>query len=456
MLIRKLLLFLIITSFVSFPQNGGGYEIFLLKESAGTVYLEPLHINERESISLRQNEFITFILPVGPGKSGDIIQSNGERNTVKVSASSGELAVSVTRSDGSERLLPPVKADDLSNYLIRVNVISGKGLKKAFFINNYSEYGEADGPVFDLFGGKIPLADDDYSVTTEVTESKKINYISGSAPLETYDNLLFVKGMVQDGAEGYFIIDFGAGRTVISSEFVPSGNKISEIRSIEYSPEGTKTSKGEIGAVGGNVSGLLGNTVISKLTFGSLELREQQVSVLDKLPVIAGKKITGIIGIDILQKAPVVSIEYNYGNPGKIIFKSGLKTTGDYINIPFSLTGRQIFINGQINGRQVEFLFDTGARYSFISEGLGLITNDKYSMNVRGLDGNIITAKNVEVKDFSLGKSEFGFRNFYSADLPVINNIGLNKTGALLGGDFFKSFKKVIVDFSSSVIRIDK
>jgi len=109
-----------------------------------------------------------------------------------------------------------------------------------------------------------------------------------------------------------------------------------------------------------------------------------------------------------------------------------------------------------INSKQVSFLFDTGARFSFVSEGLGLSTNGNKAPDVRGLDGNIIPAKSVDVKSFSLGDNEFQFKDFYSADIPVINNMGLKETGALLGGDFLKQFNKITVDYLNKVLWIEK
>ncbi len=456
MTIRILFILLALICFVVFPQSNNDYKIYLLKENNGVIKLESLSLGEDETKSIKQSEFITFVLPVAPGKSGDVIQNVHKQNTIKISAAKGKLFISVIKPDGGERSLPEINFNNLKNYLIRVNVISGSGTKKAFFIKNYNEFGEADGPVFDLFGGKIPLANGDYAITTEVTESKQVNYISGNVPLEIYDNLLFVKGKIENGAEGYFIVDFGAVRTVISKDAIPQKYVISEVQSIEYSSDGIKTAKGEIGAAGGNVTDFLGTTDITNFKLGILVFNDLSVSVLKSLPAIAGKKILGIIGIDILQKAPFVSIEYKYGKPGKIFFESDFKEPGSCIKVPFSLSGKQIFINGKINGKQVSFLFDTGARFSFVSEGLGLSTNANKAPDVRGLDGNIIPAKSVDVKNFSLGDNEFLFKDFYSADIPVINNIGLKDSGALLGGDFLKQFNKITVDYLNKVLWIEK
>lgn len=456
MMLRLLIIFLGLICFVVFPQSKNDYQIYLLKENNGVINLEALFIGEGETKSIKQSEFITFVLPVSPGKSGDIIQSIHKQNTIKISAAKGKLFVSVIKPDGSERTLPEINFNDLKNYLIRVNVISGSGTKKAFFIKNYNEYGEADGPVFDLFGGKIPLASGDYAVTTEVTESKHLNYVTGNAPLEIYDNLLFVKGKIEKGNEGYFIIDFGAGRTVFSKDAIPQDNTISKVQSIEYSSDGIKTTGGEIGAAGGNVSDFLGTTDIKIFKLGGLVFNDLSVSVLNSLPVIAGKKILGIIGIDLLQSAPFISIEYKNGKPGKIFFETDFNESGNCIKVPFSLTGKQIFVNGKINSKQVSFLFDTGARFSFVSEGLGLPTNGNKAPDVRGLDGNIIPAKCVDVKNFSLGNTEFQFKDFYSADIPVINNMGLKESGALLGGDFLKQFNKITVDYSNKILWIEK
>ena len=445
-------LLILTTNFISFPQTEDNYKVLLLKEADGNIFFDTIFLKEGETQQISQSDFITFILPVGYGKSGEIIQDVHKNNIIKFSAGNGEISVSVLKADGSERNLPSIKVNDLKKYLIRVNVTGGNGIRQAFYIKNYNDFGEAEGPVFDLFGGKIPLSKNDYSITTEVTEKKKEEYISGSAQLEIYNNLLFVKGKINGGLEGYFIIDFGAGRTVLSKEFIPVKNKITTVEAIEYSSEGSKIVKGEMGAAGGNVSGFLGNTIIDQLNIGTLEIKDLSVSVLEKLPLIAGKKITGIIGMDILQKSPVVSIEYNYGNSKEIIFKADFETDNVYKSVTFSLPGNQVFINGEINDKQISFLFDTGARYSFISEGLNFKTTDNETENIRGLDGNIISVKSVDIEKFSLSNTEFEFKDFYSADLFVMNSMGLKDSGALLGGNFFIEFNTVTIDYRKKLI----
>lgn len=451
-----LLLFLFSSNYFSYSQTENVYKIFLLKESNNNIYLESVQIGEGDTKTFMQSDLVTFIVPIGLGKSGDIIQANEKNSIINIYCAKGEIIVSIIDETGSERLLPTVNYSDLQSYIIRVNVIGGNGVKKAFYIKNYDEYGDDNGPVFDLFSGKIPLAAQDYSVTIEVNKLKDIKYVKGIVDLEIYENLLFIKGKLKDKPESFFIIDFGAGRTIFSKEYIPQDNKISEIKSIQYSSEGVKTSKGEIGAAGGNVPGLLGNTVIEKFYSGDLELSDLPVTVVEKLPVIAGRKISGIIGIDILQMAPNISIEYTYGKGGKIIFNSEFSLMSDYYKIPFLFINNQIFINGRINDKETNFLFDTGARYSFVSDGMKLKTTNQEAPDVRGLDGNIIPSSVVDVNNFSLEQTEFEFKDFYSANLPVINNLGLEDSGALLGGNFLKEFNIINVDFVNKVIIIEK
>ena len=451
-----LFLFFISSNYFSYLQTENAYKIFLLGKTNNNIYLETVQIGEGVTKTFKQSDFITFIVPIGLGKSGDIIQATEKNSIINICCANGEIKVSIIDEAGSERYLPTVNYSDLQSYLIRVNVISGNGVKKAFYIKNYNEYGDDDGPVFDLFSGKIPLAAQDYSVTIEVGNPKDIKYVKGIADLEIYDNLLFLKGKLNDKTEGFFIIDFGAGRTIFSKEYIPQDNKISEIKSIQYSNEGVKISKGEIGAAGGNVPNLLGNTVIEKFYFGDLELTDLPITVVEKLPDIAGRKISGIIGVDILQMAPTVSIEYTYGKGGKIILNSELSPVSNYYKIPFLFINNQIFIKGKINDKEINFLFDTGARYSFVSDGLKLKTTNQEAPDVRGLDGDIIPSSVVGVKNFSLEQTEFEFKDFYSANLPVINNLGLEDSGALLGGNFLREFNIIIVDFVNKVIIIEK
>ena len=66
MTIRILFILVSLICFAVFPQNNNDYKIYLLKENNSVIILESLPIVEGETKSIKQSEFITFVLPVSP------------------------------------------------------------------------------------------------------------------------------------------------------------------------------------------------------------------------------------------------------------------------------------------------------------------------------------------------------------------------------------------------------
>ena len=309
-----------------------------------------------------------------------------------------------------------------------------------------------------MFGGKIPLSSGDFSITTEVKQKEKLYYVFGAVELEFYNNLLLVKGKINDSLEGYFIVDFGAGSTIIPKSSLPENISIDKVISIAYSEKGKEVGEGTIGGAGGDVSGFLGNANLAKISMGELEFKNIRTRVVDKFPEFGERKIIGIIGMDLLMRSPAVSINYNYGKDLSIEFLSELPNEKKVkeLQVPFSLISQQLFIDGRLNNNPITFLFDTGARGSIISEDYNISGSFEINKNkereFRGLDGNPIEAKSVHVKSLFLGNYDFPFYDFYIARLPVLESLGLQDRSGLLGNDFYSNFKSVIVDYRSKTI----
>jgi len=75
-----------------------------------------VQIGEGVTKTFKQSDFITFIVPIGLGKSGDIVQATEKNSIINICCANGEIKVSIIDEAGSERYLPTVNYSDLQSY----------------------------------------------------------------------------------------------------------------------------------------------------------------------------------------------------------------------------------------------------------------------------------------------------------------------------------------------------
>jgi predicted aspartyl protease len=437
-------------------QNG---YIFLLREHRDDIILEKISIGYGETKVFMQPDYLTFILPLSAGQSSDLLQKTARKNEIMVSNQSGKIGVTIKQPDGRERTFPAQAMEDLVGYDIRVNISGANGFKKALIIRSYETVEQDDGPVIDLFGGMIPMQPGDYSITLEVSERKIIPKLNGSIPLLFDQGLLLIEGRTHNDIQGYFIVDFGAGSSVVAEAYLSENTNIIPVKAIEYSEKGERVLKGTMGAVGGDVDQFLGNASLNQLRLGNLSFNNHTVRVIRNMPEFGKRKIIGIIGMDILKQADLVRFNYSVDedSPSFLRFESGKssKSDAEMYSIPFSTVSKHIFVDGHINGNPISFLFDTGARGSIISRAAARAAGlhvSPVSRIFRGLDGAEISTEITEGIRLQLGSVEFKDVDLYVADLPFLSGIGLDDAGGIVGNDFLKRFSEIMVNFEESTI----
>ena len=455
--------FVLVISFAIFYifENAIACKIFILTEKENTIHLEAIDLPKNKITEFSGQDYITFILPVGPGKSGSVIKLVHREDRTVVKCDGELISVTIHHPDGSTREYPQVKLKDLDTYQIRVNIVGGNGIKKVYQIHNYQTIKTDTGPVFDMLGSYIPLEEGEYSITTETDIIERPITLSGKVPLLYEPPLLFVEGKVENKKSGTFIVDFGASGTVVGKEILPKDAKINEVKSIMYSEEGKKVLPGTMGGVGGDVSGFLGNTQLHKLSFGTIVYNDVSVRVIKKIPDFNGRRIAGVIGVDLLQKGNLVSIGYkstpsneNYMIFGRIDYPKSV-----YYSIPFSMAYGHIFVEGTINNTPVSYLFDTGARSIYISNSIAnraKITIKEEEIEISGLDNNVTKANSGKAQELTIANNQFYDIPLIVSDLPVLKNMGILDRTGLLGNSFLENFKMVQVDFSERMIYLWK
>lgn len=438
---------------------GEGCRVMVLREDDGEVVLEAVPLEEGEPRVFGQEEIITVVLPVGVGMSGDVIQASSRSSSIVVVCEDGIIRTSVTAPDGSARPLPDVALADAEALDLRVNVTPGEGDRCAFLVRGYETVLPADGPVVDMFGGAIPISAGEFSITTEVSPAAERTGVSGIIPMRVSDGFLIVEGLEAGGAAGSFVVDFGAGGTVVTRGFLPENAEIDPLLAIEYSPSGERVLPGVMTGAGGEVEGFLGAAVLHELTLGEVVLPHLSVGVIAEMPAWGGEPIVGILGLDVLDRAGVASLTIRQDGSGRLeLLPSGAPVPEGGIELPFTVAAEHIFIAGTIGETPVNYMFDTGARSTIVPLGIadaaGLSDGSLPDREFRGLDGGVLPARSVRADGFTLHGVPFPEFDIYAADLPVLEGLGLDEGSGLLGIDFILGFDRVDVDFTDGVLRL--
>jgi hypothetical protein len=424
--------------------RGGGDDI-----SVGFV---PLSEGEE---SLLPEDVITFILPYGTGQSGDLIQASAPPGRFYAGCVDGELRTTIKKQDGTSRALPPLETAGLSSYRIRVNVIRGDGLRRAFLIDNYNSVAPDTGPVIDMFQGQIPLADGDVSITLEISKHAAHASAEGSVTGDYYEGLAFVDVTNSDGETGSFVVDFGSATTLVAKDFLPEGSSISEVYGVEHSGEGSRRVEGWIGGAGGEVTNFLGSSEIGPLRAGGITFDDVGVMVVEEIPELGGKRTAGIIGLDLLYRAEAVSIKYSGEETllrmGPLEELLGGEAENDAPWVPFTKVSEHILIEGTVDGVPASFVLDSGARGSFLASDVAVRAKlepvPDMKREFRGLDENSFEATGVRAREVVAGGRAFGEVSFYKADMAAFGGMGITEGGALLGNDFIARHGGLTVDF---------
>lgn len=431
--------------------------VFALVEANGRVDLQAVPLANHETKVLAGAGVITIIAPVGPGTSGDLVQRSRATRTPIVRCEDGAVRLAFQAPDGTRREYPGVAMAELSLYDIRVNVSSTAG-KRAFLVERYETVEAADGPVLDIFAGRIPLQDGDYAITTETKARDVRRSVAGFAPL-VFDTLLFATGRFPDGSEAPVIVDLGAGGTVVAKKFLPAGVTITPVESVEYSADGARRQAGQMQGAGGAVGGFLGNATLPTLRVGDIVFERPVVRVLDEMPRIVGREVGAILGLDLIRQGGVVAIGYGGDGTPYLELSSARSPAAELAVLPFSVAANHIFIDGRINAVPVTFMLDTGARGSIASRELAqraaLSPIAGTTAQLRGLDGRPMDVELAMADTVRLARHAFGSVRFHVADLAALAGLGLSDGAAgVIGNDFLRQFQRIELDFDRRTVRL--
>lgn len=436
-------------------------QVHVLVERAGAIDVEAVSMPAGEEVVYADSAIVSVVLPFGSGQSGDVIQRGQRARELRFRCANGAVQTRIVRSNGQTRDLPSVTTSDLDAYDMRVNVTGAGGYQVAFAVSGGTAV-RAGGPVLDMFQGRIPLSPGDFAITTEVIPRRTVPRLVGEITLTFAEDLIFTMGSNPTGRPGEFIVDLGAGTTVVGRDFLPDGTTIEPLVGIEYSEKGERLVPGAMGGAGGAVSSLLGVASLDSLKIGRLVVRDLRVNVVTEMPRIGSREIAGILGLDVLSRTERLRFDRGEGSNGTLAFVASdapaLEIGAHDLDIPFTMVAKHIVLDAALGDSPCALVLDSGARASLVpkafAQELGLRASQEAVREFRGLDGKPLAGTPVVVETLRLGESVLSDVTFYSTELPVVESMGLGNRAALLGNNFLSRYATLEVDFANLRARL--
>jgi hypothetical protein len=434
----------------------------LLKEDNGRLVVkqEPMPQGQvRVFQSNPETGIIDVVLPPGLGGSGSLEDISKGRLLV-VSCRDGKLQVTTKLPDGKEYARPAQPIDVLSTYDIRLTVLGAQGLQLKGLISAYRSFAPDEiVPLMDPFGGTVKPGPNEYIVYTETTTRRVFSAdLHGQTPVEFFGGHHYVRAKLPDGSIGQLVVDLGSSTTVVSRALLPQGANIGKMERTMYTPDGVKRLAAVLGGATGEVANILGSATVPLIDLGDLRLNAVEAVVLKDLPEISGRRIVGILGMDILGQAKRLSLEYPH--PGRentwLRVNPAPSEGGVALRVPFSFA-EHIFVQGKINGSPVSFILDSGSPTCILDEtaakSIGLPIGEARGQ-ATGLGVDRVALKTTTVPSLQLAGRTFNEIVFDVAPLQVFNTYRGNQNIGLLGNTFLSRFARMDVDFESHELRL--
>ncbi|MHC4080321.1 MAG: aspartyl protease family protein [Planctomycetota bacterium] len=442
----------------------GSTNIFLLRQTdrGPVVDAVPIAANEMKAFHCNHGGQgpIDVIFPPSAGRSASLIQI-GDGCTIVVRHTGAALQVESRAADGSRREYPPREIEDLARYDIRVN-ISGPEQRAAFVIEQYDRVRRDVGPVCNMFAGSLPPAmlANAIIVETDTYLHSAGPPVSGVVPLEL-DRWPFVKVTLPDGTTSDFIVDVGAASTVIDRSLLPEEIEIGAASVVEYSNAGKRTLKYAPGGATGQVQTVLGHVDLDHIRLGGLEVPDVALTVLEEVPDLFGRPVGGILGMDVLRRAEVLTLSRSKDkeNQWALAFgDSGGAKPMDAVEVPFALASTHLIIESACNGTPVFFVLDSGAPTTFLDAqaagAVGVKGDESARDQAHGLDAGSVDMLPGVIETVTLDGRSFRNVECRIAALSAFNSLRAPQQHVgLLGVSFFSRFDRIEIDFVEHVVR---
>ena len=242
-----------------------------------------------------------------------------------------------------------------------------------------------------------------------------------------------------------FVLDTGAGRTVISEDLA---------RSWEL------PARPPVFVHGLTAAQLAPTVHINRLSVGGRRIHDLEAPVFPRAVLAAD----GLIGLDVLGR---FRLDLNIaarrvrmrpsGPDVEAVGSAGYRATRLPTQERPARHGRfgTLILTGYVEGREIDVFVDTGAQYSIgnlaLLRSVGGSPAGLERVTVYGVTGQVLAAASGRVRDLRVGTQRLGPTPLLFADLHAFGVLDLIERPALLiGADLLYRFREVTLDFGRS------
>lgn len=311
---------------------------------------------------------VDVVLPVGPGRSAALLRP-GDTGVLVVRHGGDSLHVALRRPDGSTHARPARALADLAREETELSVTGGDGARGRFVIRGGAiARRDSTGPVANMFAGKLPfrLGDGDWVVQTETWRRPPAAAPRGRMTLAR-ERWLLADAARADGRRGRFILDLGAGESVVAPGFVPAGQAVVPATVTEYSLRGERLLDYQPEGATGIAPVVKGHTTFPTLVVGGAEIPAFEAQVAE-LPAGLGPEVVGILGVDVLRRASRVrlTVPPDSGGRATLEFEPRAPLAREDGRCGFHWLSSHVVLPGEVAGRGALWIVDSGSPVSFV------------------------------------------------------------------------------------------
>ena len=246
---------------------------------------------------------------------------------------------------------------------------------------------------------------------------------------------------------GWALLDLGASLSMITPVYLPG-------RISAFSPPEPRIA---VIGVGGD-AGLFERVRVSHLRSGSIDYGERDILVARELPLLFGRPVQAIVGLDLLATAGRVRFQ-RQGAGWRVTLGPQPASAPPADSVDLAFTGALLGATATVDTSTALLVLDTGSFRTFLDPGMAyrarfdrLKDDDDPPF---GLDGRPVPSQTAVVRSIALGQLRWRDVDVGIARLTSLRPEGHPPTvDGLLGSDLLKRLGAFEVDFRCGVLRL--
>jgi len=273
--------------------------------------------------------------------------------------------------------------------------------------------------------------------------------VEGETPVDWRSGYPLVQ-LTLGAATGWALVDLGASLSVITPAFLKDSTR-----------GATTSSATRIAVTGvGGEAGTFAKVHVAHLHSGTIDFGERDILVARDLPLLFGRPVQAIVGLDLLAATGRVTIRRE--GPGwRLSMGGGDADRAPPDSLDVTLTGALLGVTAKVDTSSALLVLDTGSFRTFLDPAMAyrvrfeLLKDDDDPPF--GLDGRPVPSQTANIHSMALGRVRWRDVEVGIARLATLRPEGHPATvDGLLGSDLLKRLRAFEIDFRCGKFRFWK